>query len=230
MTKNGAAAKTALIVEDEAKLAELLVDYLNQAGFSTHWIADGLEAVPWVKRHRPDIVLLDIMLPGRDGMELCRDIRAFSAIPILMLTARIEEVDRLLGLEIGADDYICKPYSPREVVARVKAILRRVDGLFPNGDGFVIDEERQLIRFRGQALDLTRGEFKLLAALLAKPGRILSRDRLLDHLHEDNRDVMDRAVDSHIKNLRRKLEKIAPGEEIIASVYGVGYKANGWWV
>lgn len=228
MTKNvnAAAHKTVLIVEDEAKLAELLVDYLTEAGFATHWIADGLEVVPWLKKSRPDIVLLDIMLPGRNGMDLCRDIRAFSSIPILMLTARIEEVDRLLGLEIGADDYICKPYSPREVAARVKAILRRVDGLFPNGEGFVVDGERLLIRFRGHDLDLTPGEFRLLAALLDKPGRILSRDRLLDRLHEDNREVMDRAVDSHIKNMRRKLEKIAPGEEIIVSVYGVGYKAN----
>lgn len=227
MNKPGdAAGKTVLIVEDEAKLADLLTDYLRAAGFSTHWIADGSEVVPWVKKSRPDIALLDIMLPGRDGMDLCRDIRAFSALPILMLTARIEEVDRLLGLELGADDYLCKPYSPREVVARVKAILRRVDGLFPNGEGFSVDAERQTIRLRGHELDLTPGEFRLLAALLDKPGRILSRDRLLDHLHEDCRDVMDRAVDSHIKNLRRKLDKIAPGEEIIASVYGVGYKAN----
>lgn len=227
MNKPGdAAGKTVLIVEDEAKLADLLTDYLRAAGFSTHWIADGSEVVPWVKKSRPDIALLDIMLPGRDGMDLCRDIRAFSALPILMLTARIEEVDRLLGLELGADDYLCKPYSPREVVARVKAILRRVDGLFPNGEGFAVDAERQTIRLRGHELDLTPGEFRLLAALLDKPGRILSRDRLLDHLHEDCRDVMDRAVDSHIKNLRRKLDKIAPGEEIIASVYGVGYKAN----
>jgi two-component system response regulator BaeR len=132
----------------------------------------------------------------------------------------------VLGLESGADDYLCKPYSPREVVARVKAVLRRVDPPAHNGGGFEVDAEAMLIRFRGCALELTPAEFRLCAALLERPGKIYSRDRLLDCLHEDSRDIMDRAVDSHIKNLRRKLDQIAPGEEVIASVYGVGYKVN----
>jgi two-component system response regulator BaeR len=167
------------------------------------------------------------MLPGKDGMAICREIRAFSAVPIIMVTARVDELDRLLGLELGADDYVCKPFSPREVVARVKALFRRIElaALPPNADGgFVIDDERFEIRFRGQLLELTVTEFRLLSLLASKPGRVYSRDRLLDCLPDDSRGVTDRTVDSHVKNIRRKLSVIAPESDLLVSVYGVGYK------
>ena len=214
-----------LIVEDEAKLAQVLSEYLLQAGFGTHHLANGLAVEPWVQAHAPDLILLDLMLPGRDGIDLCRAIRRFSNVPIVMLTARVEEIDRLLGLELGADDYVCKPYSPREVVARVRALFRRLDYATAAPDaGFAVDHERLEIRFQGHALELTGAEFRLLSYLAEHPGRVFSRDQLLDHLHADHRIVTDRTVDSHIKNLRKKLAVAAPGREIIASVYGVGYK------
>lgn len=219
-----------LIVEDEAKLAQVLADYLVQAGFGVHWLAEGLGVAGWVREHAPDLILLDLMLPGRDGMDLCRDIRKFSTVPIVMITARVEEIDRLLGLELGADDYVCKPFSPREVVARVRALFRRMDFAASEssaGEGFAVDHQRMEIRFNGHALELTGAEFRLLSCLADKPGRVFARDQLLDHLHADHRIVTDRTVDSHIKNLRKKLAVLAPGREIIASIYGVGYKLEG---
>lgn len=216
-----------LIVEDEPKLAALLADYLAAAGFETRWLADGREVLPAVKAAAPDLILLDLMLPGRDGLELCRELRAFTEVPIVMITARVEEIDRLLGLELGADDYICKPFSPREVVARVKAILRRTRraaGKAADELGLVIDEARYRATLHGQVLDLTPVEFRLLRALAAAPGRVFPRDRLLDKLYTDHRVVTDRTVDSHIKNLRRKLAQACPERELIHSVYGVGYK------
>jgi len=214
-----------LIVEDEPKLAKLLGDYLQAGGYESHWVADGREAVPAVKTESPDLVLLDLMLPGRDGLDICRDVRSFSDVPIIMLTARVEEIDRLLGLELGADDYICKPFSPREVVARVKAILRRVRQQ-PDAGGTLlrIDEATHSAVFHGTTLELTPVEFRLLKTLAANPGRVFSRDRLLDNLYLDHRVVTDRTVDSHIKNLRRKLEQAAPAHDPIRSIYGVGYK------
>ncbi|HZQ61438.1 MAG TPA: response regulator [Casimicrobiaceae bacterium] len=214
-----------LIVEDEPKLAQLLVDYLARAGYRSECVGNGRDAVDAVRRHEPDIILLDLMLPGRDGLSICRDVRAFSEIPIIILTARVEEIDRLLGLELGADDYICKPYSPREVVARVKAVLRRVSTAPGKLSGrLVVDETRFLATLDGHTLDLTPVELRLLATLASEPGRIFSRDRLLDRLYPDRRVVLDRTVDSHVKNLRRKLADAAPGEDIIRSIYGVGYK------
>ncbi len=166
------------------------------------------------------------MLPGRDGLEVCRELRTFTEVPIVMVTARVEEVDRLLGLELGADDYICKPFSPREVVARVRAILRRVQrGAVPlDSLGLRIDEQTHRAEFRGQPLDLTPVEFRLLKTLAASPGRVYSRQQLLDNLYADHRIVTDRTVDSHIKNLRRKLQLVSPEQELIQSIYGVGYK------
>lgn len=214
-----------LIVEDERKLAEILGDYLRQGGFEPHAVANGLEAVPWVRENRPDAVLLDLMLPGRDGMEICREIRTFSDVPILMITARIEEIDRLLGLELGADDYICKPFSPREVVARVRAVLRRSGaGQTIRTPGLLLDEARYSAVLRGKDLDLTAVEFKLLQFLAANPGRIYSRTQLMDRIYPDRRVVSDRTIDSHIKKLRRKIADAVPDAEIIHSVYGVGYK------
>jgi len=175
--------------------------------------------------HKPDLILLDLMLPGRDGMEVCKDIRTFSHVPIIMLTARIEEIDRLLGLELGADDYICKPFSPREVVARVKAVLRRTrDGRTIYTQGLVLDEHRYRATLYGHNLELTAVEFKLLHFLVASPGRIYGRQQLMNKIYPDERNVSDRTIDSHIKKLRRKIENVEPEAKLIHSVYGVGYK------
>jgi two-component system response regulator BaeR len=222
-------SRTVLVVEDEPKLARVLTDYLASAGYGIHWLSGGIPVVAWVRRNAPDLVLLDVMLPGRDGVSLCRDIRAFSEVPIIMVTARVEEIDRLLGLDAGADDYICKPFSPREVIARVGAIFRRIDRLArPQGldAGFRIDPERLEIRYEGQLLDLTSTEYRLLACLASAPGRVFSRDRLLESLHADGRPLADRTVDSHIKNIRRKIALIAPDREVVVSVYGAGYKVE----
>ena len=210
-----------LIVEDEPKLAALEADYLRAAGYETQCIADGAEAVQWVRSHSPDLVLLDLMLPGRDGLEVCREVRGFSDVPIIMVTAKVEEIDRLIGLDLGADDYVCKPFSVRELVARVRAILRRRRA---PSTGLLMNEEKHLAQLDGHDLDLTPVEFRLLGTLAAAPGRVFSRARLLEGLYEDHRVVTDRTVDAHVKNLRRKLEAARPGEELVRSIYGVGYK------
>ncbi len=214
-----------LVVEDEPRLAGVLKDYLERAGYEPHCLGDGREVVPWVREKSPDLVLLDLMLPGRDGMEICREIRSFSGVPIVMVTARVEEIDRLLGLELGADDYICKPYSPREVVARVKAVLRRASGQ-PGaaGHGFSLDKDRYKATLHGRDLSLTAVEFQLLHILASQPGRIFSRSQLMGRIYPDQRVVSDRTIDSHVKKLRRKIGAAAVGEEWIHSVYGVGYK------
>ena len=214
-----------LIVEDELKLATLLADYLNAAGYESSIVADGREVVAAVRTWTPALILLDLMLPGRDGLDVCRDLRVFTDIPIVMVTSRVEEIDRLLGLELGADDYICKPFSPREVVARVKAILRRGSGtLRTNTSPLAIDEARFRALLHGQVLDLTPVEFRLLKMLADAPGRVFSRQQLLDRLYEDHRVVTDRTIDSHVKNLRRKLQQIDPDRDLIESVYGMGYR------
>ncbi|KAB0664111.1 response regulator [Oryzomonas japonica] len=214
-----------LIVEDEEKLAALLHDYLQQSGYDAHRLGDGLEVVAWVREHAPALILLDLMLPGRDGIEICKDIRTFSSVPIIMVTARIEEIDRLLGLELGADDYICKPFSPREVVARVKSVLRRSGSEQTiQAHGLVLDESRYRATLTGNDLDLTAVEFKLLQFLVASPGRIYSRQQLMDQIYHDQRTVSDRTIDSHIKKLRKKIANVDPEAELIHSVYGVGYK------
>jgi len=217
--------QTILIVEDEEKLAALLGDYLKQAGFDSVCISDGLAVLPQVRDRLPDLILLDLMLPGRDGLEICKEIRTFSEVPIIMITARVEEIDRLLGLELGADDYICKPFSPREVVARVKTVLRRSGDhqALPTGV-LALDPEKFQAVLHGQELDLTAVEFKLLHFLFQHPGRIYSRTQLMDRIYSDQRIVSDRTIDSHIKKLRKKIANAAPDEELIHSIYGVGYK------
>ena len=224
-------SQTILIIEDETKLAELLRDYLQQAGFSVSIISNGRDAIPAVREDLPDLILLDLMLPGRDGMEICRELRTFSTVPVIMTTARVEEIDRLLGLELGADDYICKPYSPREVVARVRAVLRRSNrnsnsnsnSNTPPTSGLHLDEGRYCAEWEGRSVELTAVEFQLLRLLVASPGRIYSRQQLMDRIYPDQRSVSDRTIDSHIKKLRRKLLTITAGIELIRSVYGVGY-------
>lgn len=212
-----------LVAEDEPKIAALLRDYLESAQWRVSVLDTGTTAVAWIREHAPDAVVLDVMLPGKDGLAICREVRAFSEVPILLLTARIEEIDRLLGLELGADDYVCKPFSPREIVARLRAILRRVQQpstMLP--PPLELDEDSLEVRVRGALVVLTRVEFRLLRTLFAHPGRVFSRSRLIDSLYEDYRVVSDRTVDSHVKNLRRKL--LDAGIDPIASVYGVGYR------
>jgi len=214
-----------LIVEDEPKLADLLIDYLKASGFEACCLGDGNGAVEWVRERNPELVLLDLMLPGREGMEICREIRTFSRVPIIMITARIEEIDRVLGLEMGADDYICKPFSPREVVARVKAVLRRTqDGRTVQAEFVELDDSRYKATLHGQDLGLTAVEFKLLQIMISSPGRIFGREQLIDRIYPDRRTVSGRTIDSHVKKLRRKIEALDPRAKIIHSVYGVGYK------
>ncbi len=215
-----------LIVEDEKKLASLVSDYLVQSGFLTVVIDRGDAVMSWLKNHQPDLILLDVMLPGKDGLSLCKEIRQNLVIPIVMLTARVDEVDRLLGLELGADDYICKPFSPREVVARVKAIFRRMAyQVTPESQlEWVLDKKRQSVYVEGHECELTHIEFQLLNTMAGEPGRIYSRDHLMNNMYNDNRIVSDRTIDSHIKKLRKRLSEFFPEYDFIHSVYGAGYR------
>jgi two-component system, OmpR family, response regulator BaeR len=219
---------TILIVEDEVNIALLEADYLKNAGFTVHFLANGLNVINWLDTNNTDLILLDLTLPDCDGLELCKQIRKSSSVPIIMVTARIEEIDRLLGLEMGADDYICKPFSFRELVARVKTVLRR-QRLSVNPE----EEHPLLIQLNssslrasagGRELELTLVEFKLLQALILRPGHICSRNVLMDLIYQDHRVVSERTIDSHIKKLRKKLYEILPTHEVIHSVYGVGYR------
>jgi two-component system response regulator BaeR len=223
-----------LVVEDEPKLAQILLDYLTANNYATAWLADGREVAKYyaerTPHEQPDLVLLDLMLPGRDGLDVCKDIRKISNVPIIMITARVEEIDRLIGLEIGADDYICKPFSPREVMARIKAILRRIphpeEGMSTSSTVLThlqLDESRFEARYHNELLELTPAEFRLLKTLADAPGRVFQRDQLINHVYDDQRIITDRTIDSHIKNLRRKMATISP-EDVIRSIYGVGYK------
>lgn len=219
---------TVLVVEDEAKIAQILQDYLKNVGYNTHWIDDGSKVVDWVRQHSPDLILLDLMLPGKDGITICQELRSFSEVPVIMITARVEEIDRVLGLEIGANDYVCKPFSPREVMARVKALFRtlaiRKQPQDQRSSTITLDAEKMLATVSGQALELTLVEFRLLSTLVGQPGRIFSRSQLMDKVYEDHRIVTDRTVDSHVKNLRKKIAEHHSNPELIRSVYGVGYK------
>ncbi len=214
-----------LVVEDEPKLSALLQDYLQVSGYSVAILDNGNLVTDYVQRHCPALVLLDLMLPGKDGLSVCRELRASSQIPVVMLTARVDEIDRLLGLELGADDYICKPFSPREVVARIKAVLRRTQQASENSkpSALQLDEEKMQARIHGKRIELTPVEFRLLRALSLRPGHVLSRTKLIDVLYNDHRIVSDRTVDSHIKNLRRKITEANDGNDPVSSVYGLGY-------
>jgi len=224
-----APAATILVVEDKPKLARLLTDSLSAGGYETICVADGALAVQQARTINPDVIIIDMMLPGKDGLTVCKELREFTATPIIMLTARIAEIDRLLRLELGADDYICKPFGPREVVARVKTVLRRSGGprrRAARGLRIVIDASRFEVSLDGRVLELTPLEFRLLQTLLSQPGRTFSRHQLLEQLYDDRRVVLDRTVDSHVKNLRRKLGRIAPDDEFIRSMYGLGYRLD----
>jgi two-component system response regulator BaeR len=216
-----------MVIEDEAKIAALLRDYLEASGYTVRVCGEGSQAVEHTLSWGADIALLDVNLPGKDGFAVCRELRAASSLPIVMLTARIEEIDRVLGLELGADDYVCKPFSPREVVARVRAQLRRSQSAAPEAGSFGplrIDDAAHEVHVAGRVLALTPVEYRLLKALAARRGSVLSRTKLMDSAYEDHRIVSERTVDSHLKNLRRKLVEIGGGAVGIEGVYGVGYK------
>ena len=218
--------KHVLIVEDEKKLADVLIAYLNQNKFKVTHFESGSDVVDWVKNNQPNIILLDLMLPDVNGKDLCKEIRGFSMVPIIMVTAMIDEIDRLIGLELGADDYVCKPFSPKEVVARVKAVLRRSEGGLNHGevyDAFEVNDQTYTIKLHRDRLDLTPVEFRLLKMFLQSPGRVFNRDQILNNIFEDGRIVLDRTVDTHVKNLRHKLKIASPEHDYIRSVYGIGY-------
>ena len=214
-----------LIIEDNPELVANLYAFFEPLGYVLDDARDGASGLRRATQHDYDAILLDLMLPQRDGVDLCRELRAGSDVPVIMVTARVEEIDRLLGLDIGADDYICKPFSPREVVARVVAVLRRYrpDPAARANSGLHIDEPAARATWNGKGLDLTPVEYRLLRTLLATPGRIWARDELLDRLYLDHRVVVDRTVDSHVRNLRRKLADAGMEGEPIRSVYGMGY-------
>ena len=220
-----------LVVEDEPKIAQLLVDYLERDGFRVTVLSEGTDAVETIREQEPGFLILDLMLPGKDGLTICREVRQFSTLPIMMLTARIDEIDRLIGLELGADDYVCKPFSPREVVARVRSITRRLqqqpavttDNKLSYRDVTLFLDRYECI-VQGQRIELTPVEFKMLRGFMSQPGRVFSRDQIMDSSYPDGRIVSDRTIDTHVKNLRKKLAQISSEGELIHSIYGVGYK------
>ncbi|MCE5337022.1 MAG: response regulator [Desulfobacteraceae bacterium] len=219
-----------LVVEDEVKITEILRDYLVRAGYQVSCLDRGDQVINWVKQNQPCLILLDIMIPGANGWEVCRGVRQFSNVPIIMITARVDEIDRLLGLELGADDYICKPFSPREVVARVNAVLRRLyapkaEKMLVAGDITLVQELRQAL-VRGNELKLTPCEYNLLKMLMSHPNRIFSRNELINAVQGYDFEGYDRTIDSHVKNLRKKIASYLPDKEIISTIYGVGYKLN----
>ncbi|MCP4755515.1 MAG: response regulator [Proteobacteria bacterium] len=222
--------KKILIVEDEEKIARVLQEYLEKSDYDVSCLNNGSLVVSHMKKQAPDLILLDVMLPGMDGMEVCKEVRKISTVPIIMVTARVEEVDRLIGLELGADDYICKPFSPREVVARVKSVLRRTQpenqtSLLAVGS-VVLDVNTHRVKIDGGDLELTPSEFGLLKVMMSQPNRVFSRNELLNQVQGYEFEGYDRTIDTHIKNLRRKLAKFLPGKEIIKAVYGTGYRYN----
>jgi DNA-binding response OmpR family regulator len=221
--------KTVLVVDDEPQIAGIVRDYLRRDGFEVIVAGDGVRALEAARGRRPDLVILDLGLPGLDGMEVARALRGDSDVPIIMLTARVEEDDRLSGLEIGADDYVTKPFSPRELVARVRAVLRRserrhVDGGLLRVSDLVIDAGRMIVHRGGEPVDLTPTELQILATLARHPGRVFTRAQLLDAARGTEAEAYDRAIDSHVKNIRRKLEIDPHRPRYLETVYGIGYK------
>ncbi|XOV80550.1 MAG: response regulator [Aestuariibacter sp.] len=212
-----------LIVEDNPEIAQHVERFLIANDFATHHIVQGNEVIPYVQDYQPDLIIMDLMLPGKDGVECCAEIRDFSNVPIIMLTGKAEEIDRLIGLKAGADDYMAKPFSAPELVMRVKAILRRThDHVYFSI--FSIDEEKQRISYKGEDVPLTTLEFKLYHLLFKNPERIYSRQQIIDLVYPYERDISDRTIDSHVKNIRKKLKLAGIRENIVESVYGAGYR------
>ncbi|MGZ6267141.1 MAG: response regulator [Candidatus Limnocylindrales bacterium] len=221
--------KTILVADDEPRIVDLARDYLEHAGFAVITAADGPSALMMARTRKPDVMVLDLGLPGMDGLDVARTLRRETSLPIVMLTARDDELDRVLGLEIGADDYVTKPFSPRELVARVRAILRRVDRQDEPGDrieasGVSIDQARMRVEIEGRTVELTPTEFALLTTLARQPGRVFTRLQLLDAIHGIAFESYERAIDAHVKNLRRKLEPDPSRPRFVLTVYGVGYR------
>ena len=221
--------KTVLVVDDEPSIAQIAGDYLRHGGFCVLTASNGVDALALARAQRPDLIVLDLGLPRMDGLEVAKTLRREGNVPIIMLTARIEESDRLAGLELGADDYMTKPFSPRELVARVRSVLRRVDAAGAGGDvvrrgDLVIDNTRMQVTRGGAPIDFTPTEFQLFAALARQPGRIFTRAQLLDAVRGTDVDAFERAIDTHIKNIRRKAEPDPRSPRYILTVYGMGYK------
>jgi two-component system alkaline phosphatase synthesis response regulator PhoP len=218
-----------LVVDDDPGIVKLVRGYLEQVGFEVAVAYDGKKAMQIARNDRPDLVILDLMLPEMDGWDVCRALRKESDVPIIMLTARVEESDKLIGLELGADDYVTKPFSPRELVARVRSVLRRAEGMparherISRGD-ITVDLSRHLVEVRGQSVDLTPTEFDLLATLMGDPGRAFTRSQLLEAVQGYAYDGYERTIDVHIKNLRQKIEEDARSPQRVKTVYGIGYK------
>ncbi|MFC3032573.1 response regulator [Pseudoalteromonas fenneropenaei] len=218
-----------LIVEDDYDIASQINLFFGASGFETTHIDDGGQVVDWVRHNQPDVILLDVMLPNKDGVRCLAEIRAFSMVPVIMLTAKVEEADRLKGLEYGADDYVCKPFSAAELVMRVKAILRRcvnTSSAEAEVKDIIVDEDALSVQLLGKELSLTKVEFEVFVLLFKAPSRVFSRQQILDHIQPDNFDISDRVIDSHIKNIRKKIKQISCSPKILESVYGAGYRYN----
>jgi DNA-binding response OmpR family regulator len=226
----GAEVKTILVVEDEMKIARLVRDYLEHAGFDVIVTGDGNAALASARGTKPDLVVLDLGLPGRDGLDVTRELRRTSTVPIVMLTARADEADRIVGLELGADDYVVKPFSPKELVARVRAVLRRSESARADGPDVLragdveVDMRRMRVAVLGKPVELTPTEFQLLAALILEPGRVFTRSQLLDAVHGVAIESYERAIDAHVKNIRKKIEPVPGAPRYVLTVYGVGYR------
>ncbi|WP_278383068.1 response regulator [Pseudoalteromonas distincta] len=221
------ASQKILIVEDEENIAEVLIAYAKQQNYETEHFNSGKGVVSFVKQNAVDLILLDLMLPDVDGIELCKQIRAFSSLPIIMLTAKSEEIDRLQGLEIGADDYICKPFSPKEVIARIKAVLRRTSQPktnIINHNNFQLHKDDYEARLNGKSIGFTAVEFKIFLLFISHVGRVFTREDIINNVYSDTTDISDRNIDTHIKNIRKKINDIQAGLNPIAAVYSVGYK------
>jgi len=216
--------QTVVIVEDDNEIAEIVIMYLQAANFQIKWFEDGKGAVEWIQENSPSLILLDLDLPTKSGLDVCKEVRAFSDIPIIMTTAKVEEVDRLIGLEIGADDYVCKPYSVKELIARVKVNLRRMTKRLFQTDGLQVNSENFTVSYRNEQIELTAIEFSLFNLLYSNCDRIYSRNQIMDLVYHDYRDVSDRTVDSHVRNLRKKLKELPLENDLIRSIYGAGYK------
>jgi len=223
--------KTILVVDDEPKITQLVRDYLERAGFGVHIAADGKSALSLARTRKPDLVILDLGLPQMDGLDVTRELRKSSDVPVIMLTARGEESDKLIGLELGADDYVTKPFSPKELVARVRVVLRRLEkSAEPEGEilrrfDLTLDLPRLRVSAEGRDLpELTPTEFELLATLARQPGRVFTRAQLLDAVHGVAFESYERAVDAHVKNIRRKIEPDPAEPRYLLTVYGVGYR------
>ena len=220
-------SKKILVIDDEPQIVEICSDYIKAAGFDVVTANDGLSGLALARREQPDLIVLDLMMPGMDGLDVCRTLRREKDVPIIMLTARVEETDKLIGLELGADDYITKPFSPRELVARIRVVLRRISkdpsAEFIRVADIILDRSHYQLKLEDRTIDLTPTEFEILAILMSQPGRIFSRSQLLNAVRGISFESYERAIDSHIRNLRRKLEP----KMYIVTVHGVGYKFEG---